>query len=218
MGNDYDPIKVGGYKIKTTLDWKAQKLGQDLIWAGAIAPHLSPEAMYSGLRSRKLSGESSWVARLRPLGVWSGALVAMDYRTGDILAYVGSPDYYRKSNNNKVDPKMDHAGLAKRQPGSAWKPIVYATGIDTGRLTAASVLLDITTPFGGRSDDGSAWVPKNANKTDSGPILVRDALQQSLNVPAIRALHRTGIKAVRKYTVKAGFEFIPEPFGFGPTG
>ena len=66
-----------------------------------------------------------------------------------------------------------------------------------------------------RQDDGSAWVPKNANKTDSGPILVRDALQQSLNVPAIRALHRAGIKNVRKYAVKAGFEFIPEPFGFG---
>ena len=215
LGNDYDPVKVGGYKITTTLDWKAQKLGQDVIWAGATAPHLPTAEMYAGLRQRGLSGESGWISRLRALGVYSGALVAIDYRTGDILAYVGSPNYYGNTKNERVDPKMDHVGLAKRQPGSAWKPIVYASGIDSGRLTAASVLLDITTPFGGRNDLGNAWVPKNASRTDSGPILVRDALQQSLNVPAIRALHRTGIKTVRKYAVKAGYEFIPEPFGFG---
>ena len=215
LGNYYYPEKIGGYKITTTLDWKEQKLGQNLIWAGAIAPNLPVSQMYSGLRYRGLSGESGWVARLRALGVYSGALVAIDYRTGDILAYVASPDYYRQTKNKKLDPRMDHIGLAKRQPGSAWKPIVYASGIDSKRMTAASVLLDITTPFGGRNDLGNAWVPKNANKTDSGPILVRDALQESLNVPAIRALHRTGIKTVRQYAVKAGYQFIPEPFGFG---
>ena len=204
LGNDYDPVKVGGYKIVTTLDWNAQKLGQDLIWAGAIAPHLPTSQMYSGLRKRGLAGESSWVTRLRALGVYSGALIAMDYRTGDVLAYVASPDYYRKSRTPKLDPQMDHVGIAKRQPGSSWKPIVYASGIDTGRLTAASVLLDITTPF------GAGWVPKNATPSDQGPILVRDALQQSLNVPAIRALDRTGIKTVRKYAVKAGYEFLPD--------
>ena len=215
LGNDYDPVKVGGYKIKTSLDWQAQRLGENLVWAGAVAPHLPVSQMTAGLKSRKLMGEYSWVARLRPLGVYSGALVAMDYRTGDVLAYVGSPGYYKQTKTKRLDPKMDHVGLAKRQPGSAWKPIVYASGIDSGRLTAASVILDITTPFGGRNDLGATWVPKNANKTDSGPILVRDALQQSLNVPAIRALHRTGIKTVRKYAVKAGYQFIPEPFGFG---
>jgi penicillin-binding protein 1A len=216
LGNDYDPIDVGGYKITTTLDWKAQTLGQDLIWAGAVAPHLPITEMYAGLRKRGLSGESSWVARLRPLGVYSGALVAMDYRTGDLLAYVAAPPgYYKKNKNQRVDYRYDHIGLAKRQPGSSWKPIVYAAGIDSGRLTAASVLLDITTPFGGRNDAGETWVPKNAEKTDSGPIAVRDALQQSLNVPAIRALAETGIKTVRKYAVKAGYEFLPEPVGFG---
>ena len=216
LGNDYDPVDVGGYKITTTLDWKAQQLGQDLIWAGAVAPNLPISDMYSGLKKRGLSAESSWVARLRALGVYSGALVAMDYRTGDLLAYVAAPPgFYKKNKNPRLDAQYDHLGLAKRQPGSAWKPIVYASGIDSGALTAASVLLDITTPFGGRNDEGSQWVPKNAESTDSGPIAVRDALQQSLNVPAIRALHRTGIKTVRKYAVKAGFEFLPEPVGFG---
>ena len=216
LGNDYDPVDVGGYKITTTLDWKAQTLGQDLIWAGAVAPHLDIQEMYSGLRKRGLSAESSWVAPLRSLGVYSGALVAMDYRTGDLLAYVAAPPgYYKRNKNQRVDYQYDHIGLAKRQPGSSWKPIVYAAGIDSGRLTAASVILDITTPFGGRNDEGQQWVPKNAEKTDSGPITVRDALQQSLNVPAIRALAETGIKNVRKYAVKGGYEFLPEPVGFG---
>ena len=216
LGNDYDPVNVGGYKITTTLDWKAQSLGEDLIWAGAVAPNLPVTEMYTGLRKRGLSSESGWVARLRALGVFSGALVAFDYRTGDLLAYVAAPPgYYKKNKNPRVDTKYDHIGLAKRQPGSAWKPIVYASGIDSGALTAASVILDITTPFGGRNDEGAQWVPKNAESTDSGPIAVRDALQQSLNVPAIRALHRTGVKTVRKYAVKAGYEFLPEPVGFG---
>ena len=216
LGNDYDPVNVGGYKITTTLDWKAQSLGQDLIWAGAVAPNQPVTEMYAGLRKRGLSGESGWVSRLRALGVYSGALVAMDYRTGDLLAYVAAPPgYYKKNKNPRIDAQYDHIGLAKRQPGSAWKPIVYASGIDSGALTAASVILDITTPFGGRNDSGEQWVPKNASKTDSGPIAVRDALQQSLNVPAIRALHKTGVKTVRKYAVKAGYEFLPEPVGFG---
>jgi penicillin-binding protein 1A len=215
LGNAYDPIQVGGYKITTTLDWKAQEIGQDLIWAGAVAPNLPVTEMYSGIKKRNLGAESGWITRLRSLGVRSGALVAMDYRTGDVLAYVGSPGYYRPSKSKKFEPQMDHLGIAKRQPGSAWKPIVYATGIETKRLTAGTILLDITTPFGGLNDEGSQWVPKNASSTDSGPIMVRDALQQSLNVPAIRALHRTGIKNVRKYAVRAGFQFLQEPYGFG---
>ena len=214
LGNDFDPIDVGGYTIKTTLDWKAQVLGQNLIWAGAVAPNLPASQMYAGIKARGLGRETSWIQRLRGLGVYSGALVAMDYNTGDLLAYVAAPPgYYKKNKNPRVDTQYDHIGLAKRQPGSSWKPIVYASGIDTGALTAASVLLDIATPFGGKNDEGQQWVPKNAESTDSGPIAVRDALQQSLNVPAIRALHRTGVKTVRKYAVKAGYEFIPSLSG-----
>jgi len=206
---DRDPLKVGGYTIRTTLDWRAQRIGAKYVWAGAIAPNLPPSQYFKQISERKLSRDRYWIDKLRPLGVRNGSLVAMDYRTGDVLAYVASADPDRKSNNPKFDPEYDHIGLAKRQPGSAWKPIVYATGIDTKKLTAGSVLLDITTPFGGRTADGKTWAPKNAASTDSGPILVRDALQQSLNVPAIRALHRTGVKNVRKYAVKAGFEFLP---------
>jgi len=207
---DRDPYNVGGYKVTTTLDWRAQQLGEKYIYAGAVAPNLPASQYYAQLKKRGLQRDGGWIARLRGLNLRNGAMVALDYRTGDILAYVGSAGYYRGSKNPKFDPQYDHVGLGKRQPGSAWKPIVYASGIDSKALTAGSILLDITTPFGGRTADGRTWAPKNADSTDSGPINVRDALQQSLNVPAIRALHRTGVKTVRQYAVKAGYEFLPD--------
>jgi penicillin-binding protein 1A len=128
-------------------------------------------------------------------------MVAMDYRTGDILAYVGSAGYYRKK-SPQFSPKTDHIGGAWRQPGSAWKPILYATAIDTERLTAGSYLLDQRETF------GPGWTPQNADRTYKGLIRVRDALQQSLNIPAIRALQRVGSSTVRKYAVRAGFTFL----------
>jgi membrane peptidoglycan carboxypeptidase len=206
---DRAPYNVGGYQVTTTLDRKAQQLGEKYIYAGAIVPNLPASQYYDAIRKNKLGRDAGWIGNLRGLDLRNGAMVALDYRTGDILAYVGSAGYYRKSRTPKFDPKYDHVGLGKRQPGSAWKPIVYATGIDTNALTAGTVLLDITTPFGGVGADGRTWAPKDADSLDRGPVQVRDALQQSLNVPAIRALHRTGVKTVRRYAVKAGFEFLP---------
>lgn len=198
---DREPIKIGGYKVTTTLDWNAQQLAEKYIEAGAYVPNLPSSKYYEAIRQRKLGRDAYWISRLRGLNLRNGALVAQDYRSGDILAYVGSAGYYRKA-SPKFDPQYDHAGQGRRQPGSAWKPIVYATGIDTGALTAGTVLLDITTPF------SAGWAPKDADSIDRGPVLVREALQYSLNIPAIRALHRTGVKTVRKYAVKAGFSFI----------
>ncbi|MFO7531221.1 MAG: transglycosylase domain-containing protein [Candidatus Limnocylindrales bacterium] len=206
---DREPYNVGGYKVTTTLDWKAQQLGEKYIYAGAIVPNLPASQYFAAIRKYKLGRDAGWIANLRGLSLRNGAMVAVDYRTGDILAYVGSAGYYRKSNTAKFDPKYDHVGLGKRQPGSAWKPIVYATGIDANALTAGTVLLDITTPFGGVTADGKVWAPKDADSRDRGPVQVREALQQSLNIPAIRALDRVGVKTVRKYAVKAGFEFLP---------
>ena len=128
-------------------------------------------------------------------------MVVEDYRTGDILAYVGSAGYYRKK-TPQFAPQVDHIGGSWRQPGSAWKPILYATGIDTGRLTASSLLLDQQETF------SPGWTPRNADGTYRGLVSVRQAIQQSLNIPAIRALQRTGVSTVRKYAVKAGFTFL----------
>jgi membrane peptidoglycan carboxypeptidase len=202
---DREPLKRGGYRVITTLDMRAQRIGEKFVKAGAMLPNMSGSAYYQAVRKLGLRRDSGWISRLRGANIRNGAMAAMDYRTGDILAYVGSAGYYRKG-SSKFQPKYDHVGQGRRQPGSAWKPIVYATGIDTGRLTAGSVVLDITTAFG-----PGGWTPKDADRMERGPMLVRKALQYSLNIPAIRALHRVGIKAVRKYANRAGFTFINGP-------
>ncbi len=198
---DRDPIQSGGYTVITTLDMRAQDIGERVIQAGAVLPNLPLPLYYQQLDRLRLRRDASWISRLRGSSLRNGAMVAMDYRTGDILAYVGSAGYYRKA-TPKFAPKVDHVGSSHRQPGSAWKPIVYATGIDTERLTAGTYLLDKQEMF------GPGWTPKNADGVYRGYIRVRDAIQQSLNIPAIRALQTVGISTVRKYAVKAGFTFL----------
>jgi membrane peptidoglycan carboxypeptidase len=134
---DRDPIKIGGYKVITTLDMKAQGIGERVIQAGAVLPNLPLPLYYQQLDRLRLRRDASWISRLRGSSLRNGAMVAMDYRSGDILAYVGSAGYYRRA-TPKFAPKVDHVGGSHRQPGSAWKPIVYATGIDTERLTAGT--------------------------------------------------------------------------------
>jgi membrane peptidoglycan carboxypeptidase len=121
-----------------------------------------------------------------------------------VRAYVGSGGYYRDSmTSRKFNPKYDAAGVGTRQPGSAWKPILYATAFERRTLTPGSLLLDITTEFA----PAVRWAPKDADQLDRGPVLVRNALQMSLNVPAIRALERTGNEAVAKQAEKMGIRF-----------
>jgi membrane peptidoglycan carboxypeptidase len=143
-----------------------------------------------------------WVNALRGKDLHDDALVALDYRTGDVLAYVGSASYDRTDlASRRFQPQFDAAG-APRQPGSAFKPVVYATAFDQKALTAGSVLLDISTNFGG------GWTPKDADRFERGPVLVRQALQQSLNLPAIRALQRVGNDAVADTAERMGLSFL----------
>ena len=109
----------------------------------------------------------------------------------------------RASPRRKFEPKYDVAGDGERQPGSAWKPILYASAFDTGALTPGSLLLDITTEF----DQRQNWAPRDADQLDRGPVLVRKALQYSLNVPAIRALQRVGNEAVADRAEAMGIRF-----------
>lgn len=198
---DREPMRRGGYKVFTTLDMRAQGIGEKLIQGGAVLPNLPASQFSQQLDRLKLRGNAGWISRLRGSNLRNGALVAQDYRTGDVLAYVGSAGYYRKE-TTKFAPKVDHIGGSHRQPGSAWKPILYASGIDSERLTAGSYLLDKREAF------GPGWMPQNADRRYRGLIRVREAIQQSLNIPAIRALQRVGITTVRRYAVKAGFTFL----------
>ncbi|MBA2382904.1 MAG: transglycosylase domain-containing protein, partial [Chloroflexi bacterium] len=207
-------IEAGGYTVITTLDWKAEQLAEKWLSAAAIAPNLKLKASSALLRSLKIgAGDRRWINALRGKDLHNGALVAIDYRTGDVLAYAGSAGYYRdRLASRKFEPKYDAAGDGARQPGSAFKPIVYASAFDTRKLTPGSLLLDVTTAF------ARSWTPRDADQLERGPVLVRKALQYSLNVPAIRALARVGNAAVATRAAKFGIRFTGGTKGFMQSG
>jgi membrane peptidoglycan carboxypeptidase len=200
-----DKVETGGYKVVTSLDWTMQQSAEKWVRAALIAPNLDKKSYAAMLDELKIpKNERRWIANLRGKDLHNGALVAIDYRTGDVLAYVGSADYFRDDlSSPKFSPKYDVAGIGARQPGSAFKPVLYATAFETHALTPGSLLLDITTQF----DAKAKWAPRDADYGDRGPVLVRDALQYSLNVPAIRALERTGSGPVADVADRLGLQF-----------
>ena len=202
---DGPPVETGGYQVITTLDWNAQAQAERWLTAAAIAPNLKKTTSAHLLKSLRIgSSDLKWINALRGKDLHNASLVALDYRTGDVIAYAGSAGYYQEGlASPKFEPKYDVAGNGERQPGSAWKPIVYASAFDTGKLTPGSLLLDITTEF----DRGQDWAPRDADQLERGPVLVRKALQYSLNIPAIRALARVGNEAVADRAEAMGIRF-----------
>jgi membrane peptidoglycan carboxypeptidase len=197
-----DAVETGGYRVLTTLDWNAQKLAEKYVYASSVIPQLPYGQARKEMRRLDLgAADRGWVNNLRGKDLHNGALVAIDYRTGDVIAYVGSGSYERTDLRNKrFQPQYDVAS-AYRQPGSAFKPIVYATAFEQHALTPGSLLLDISTDFGG-------WTPKNADRLDRGPVRVRQALQLSLNLPAIRALERVGNEPTADVAQGLGVQFL----------
>ncbi|MBK8479905.1 MAG: PBP1A family penicillin-binding protein [Proteobacteria bacterium] len=118
-----------------------------------------------------------------------GALVALDPRSGDVLALVGGYD------NQPGD--FNRAIAALRQPGSAFKPFVYAAAIESGRFTAASLLEDAPAVYG-------SWAPRNFEDAYLGPVRLRYALAHSLNSVAVRLLDEVGVAPVRELARRLG--------------
>ena len=193
-----DPLKEGGLRVVTTLDLDVQKKAEKWIKAAILVPHReSPAAAAKAIGVNY----ADWMRRLRSQNVWNGALSAIDYQNGEIIAYVGSANYYeRRKVSKKMQPQFDVLSDGWRQPGSAFKPFTYATGINAKTLTAASMLMDVTTDFGG-------YTPTDFNGWERGPLRVRNALQFSLNVPAVKALGLVGEKRVFDKSQDFGMEF-----------
>ena len=176
---DCEKVDTGGYRVTTTLDWGMQKIAERWVYAAARAPQASnPRAV---LRAKKIpSSEWNWILKLRGRNIHNAAAGVLDYRTGEVLAYVGSASYTAKG-TKKFQPQFDVLSDGWRQPGSAIKPIDYAIGIDDETLTASSMFMDVVTDF------GRGYTPTQADKLERGPVRLRSALQFSLNIPAIKA-------------------------------
>jgi membrane peptidoglycan carboxypeptidase len=127
--------------------------------------------------------------------------VAIDYQTGQLLAYVGSADYYATNASAKFQPQFDVVGQGWRQVGSAFKPFNYVVGINDHTMTASTMFMDVTTNF------GNNYIPTDADNLERGPVRMREALEFSLNLPAVRALAYNGVSHVFETAKQFGMVF-----------
>ncbi|MGZ9160770.1 MAG: transglycosylase domain-containing protein [Candidatus Limnocylindrales bacterium] len=184
--SDCDEVDTGGYRVTTSLDWDMQKITEKWVYVASRAPQ--SKDVRKILSSRKIpAGEKGWILNLRGRNIHNAAAAVLDYRTGEVLAYVGSASYTAKG-TKKFQPQFDVLSDGWRQPGSSIKPIDYAVGIDDETLTASTMFMDVVTNF------GRGFTPTQADKLERGPVRLRSALQFSLNIPAIKATIIQGLE------------------------
>jgi penicillin-binding protein 1C len=128
----------------------------------------------------------------------NGAVLAIDNESGQILAYVGSVNFY----NDEIQGQIDGVRIL-RQPGSTLKPFLYGKAIESG-FNPSTPLPDIPLEFGNRE----VYIPENYNERFNGPVRLSVALGSSLNVPAVYLLERLGVKPFLKKLVSSGFESL----------
>ncbi|MDZ4231992.1 MAG: penicillin-binding transpeptidase domain-containing protein, partial [Candidatus Pacearchaeota archaeon] len=160
----------------------------------------------------------------KALGAHNAALAAVDPNTGEILVMVGSRDWFGNSEpagctsglSCLFDPKVNVAtSLPGRQPGSAFKPFVYATAFKKG-FDDNTVVIDEETNFGVWGDQ--EYIPRNYDGTFRGPVTLRQALAQSLNIPSIKVLlDFAGIQDSIDTARAMGITTLQDAFAYGPS-
>jgi penicillin-binding protein 1C len=184
-------------------------------WVARQAPEGAVELRTTLDRNLQLEVEAivrGHVVALRAHRVSAAAAVVLDNRTGEILAYVGSPDFWDVDASGQVDGVR-----ALRQPGSALKPFTYALAFDDGRWTPATIIPDLDLQV---LEAGGAFSPANYDRQFHGPVSARTALASSLNVPAVRVARALGTDALLDAMRSAGFTSLTrsaEHYGVGLT-
>ncbi|MBU1016646.1 PBP1A family penicillin-binding protein [Patescibacteria group bacterium] len=148
------------------------------------------------------------VEKVSYLNVGNAALMAIDPKTGQILAMVGSKDYFDIENDGNVN-----VTLSLRQPGSAIKPLMYVTAFEHG-FTPSTVLFDVPTAFSGGAGQ-APYKPVNYNGNYIGPVQVRYALANSINVAAVKMLKLVGVENVIETAKKFGITTFTDPARYG---
>jgi len=178
-----EDLQDGGYALFSTLDWSSQKAAQDAVDWGLKAVEKGYQKGHKGE------------------GPLQAALVSLDPETGGILTYLGGRGYEAS--------QFDRVGRAQRQPGSAFKPIVYAAAFEAGLASPASFLEDepLTVQTAGQS-----WSPKNDDGGYHGWVSVRTALEKSYNPATTRLALQVGLRRVVKLAGDMGITTPMEPF------
>lgn len=177
-----DVLKSSGLNVVTTLDWELQQEAERIVakWAE--------------------TNESWYDAK-------NAALVAIDPKTGHILAMVGSRDYFDVDNDGNVN-----VTTRLRQPGSSFKPFAYAAAFQKG-YTPDTVVFDVETNFGVYGTE--EYVPQNYDETFRGPLLFKEALAQSINLPAVKVLYLAGVKETIKLAKSMGITSLNDSSRYG---
>lgn len=193
-GRDY--IKSAGLKVYTTLDWDLQQIAEEQVSIGVAL------------------NEEKYKA-------FNAALAALDPKTGQVLAMVGSKDYFAPKSYPEgcisgetclFDPNVNVA-LCERPPGSAFKPFAYAQAFRIG-YTPETILFDLKTGFGvwGATKN---YMPQNYDFRFRGPVTMRQALAQSINVPSVKTLYLAGLGSTIKLAQNLGITTLRDPSRYG---
>ncbi|MDO8639481.1 MAG: PBP1A family penicillin-binding protein [bacterium] len=196
-GEDLSYLKENGLKIYTTLDWSLQEAAE--------------AAVKKGMEINK------------EYNAYNAALVAMDPKTGEVLAMIGSANWFGEpypkgcasGRTCLFEPKFNVATGGKnspgRQPGSAFKPFAYATAFKKG-YDDKTKIIDELTNFGVWGD--KEYIPQNYDGKFRGEITLRTSLAQSLNIPAVKTLvYLAGIEDTTKTAQALGITTLTPPFG-----
>ena len=170
-------VEEGGLKVTTTLDGNLQKMAEEAVSSGAAR-------------------------RFDAINASNASLTAIDPKNGQIMAMVGSKDFFDQSIDGQVN-----VAIAERQPGSAFKPVVYAT-VFKKEYNPAFTLWDVTTDFGN-------YTPKNYDGTTHGPVSMRKALAGSLNIPAVKTLYLAGLDNVLDQAHQMGITTLNDRNRYG---
>lgn len=174
-GEDYESM---GLKVTTTLDLRFQTIAEEAV------------AKYSKINKEKVNANNM-------------GMLMEDPKTGQILAMVGSHDYFDLENEGNFN-----VTLASRQPGSAFKPFVYAAAFKKGFLPT-TVVYDLPTNFS--TDPNNPYFPNNYDLKFRGPVTLRQSLAQSLNVPSVKVLYLTGIDTAINTAKAFGITTLNQP-------
>ncbi len=192
-------LDSGGLTITTTLDYNGYQAYAEK-WA-AIAYDMN-HMTAAELQTKYGKPAMSWIRQLLNRNINNDALVTINYRTGAVLAYVGSANYYGEA-TPAFQPNYDVVGTAYRQAGSAFKPITYSTGFELNKITPATMFMDA------RGDIVNGYSVPDADNRERGPVRIRDALKYSLNIPAVKAQQVIGTQNVVDEAAKMGLRWDP---------
>ncbi|PSB04752.1 penicillin-binding protein 1C [Merismopedia glauca] len=187
-----------------------------LFWLARQLPKGNSAATVQTTIDRSLQelveGQVKQVVRsLSGNNVHHAAALVIDNHTGEVLAYAGSPDYFDEANLGSNDGVQ-----ALRQPGSTLKPFLYELGLENKVIRPQTILADIPTYYA--IPGGKLYNPTDYNEKFLGPVRVRIALANSLNVPAVRVLEKVGVPAFLDRLHELGFTHLtqdPEHYGLG---